>query len=88
MRCRTLGKEWVAQGACDDERMLRKLRWQHFLRLLEERFQKGAEEYGDRSYRKCYSDLIDEIEQEIVDICGWAFFVFHRLHEMAEKLED
>lgn len=85
---RSLGKDWIAKGSPDDERMLRKLRWQHFLRLLEERFAKGAEEYGDQSYRKCYGELIDELEQEVVDICGWAFFVFNRLHEMAEKLED
>ena len=55
---------------------------QFWLRLRE-RLEAGARSYGDGSYRRELAELAGEIEQELLDVCGWAFILWCRLRRLA-----
>lgn len=54
---------------------------------LEERLYKGADSYGDLSFTRPCPELIGEVEQELMDICGWSFIVWCRLRKIREAME-
>lgn len=43
-----------------------------FIRQLDARLAKGAQDYGDTSPQKPYGVLLGEMEQELLDIAGWS----------------
>ena len=45
------------------------------------RFDRGAVEYGDRSYSLTDEQVLREIECEDLDVCGWAFFLWIKGHD-------
>lgn len=51
-----------------------------------ERLDTGRKEYGDRSFLRPASDVLGEIEQELLDIVGWGFIEWVKLQEMRAKL--
>jgi hypothetical protein len=53
---------------------------------LRERLEAGARSYGDGSYRREPAELAGEIEQELLDVCGWAFILWCRLRRLAPLL--
>ena len=54
-----------------------------FFELLEARLEQGAIEYGDRSFSaECPTKLIDEINEELIDIVGWAVPLHARLLQL------
>jgi len=55
---------------------------QFWLRLRE-RLEAGAQSYGDASFRRKPAELASEIEQELLDVCGWAFILWCRLRRLA-----
>jgi len=57
-----------------------------FVKLLDERLKKGFEEYGDASFDRENIDLIGEIEEELLDVCGWSVIMFAKLEELRKKL--
>jgi hypothetical protein len=50
---------------------------------LRERLEAGAQSYGDASFRRKPAELASEIEQELLDVCGWAFILWCRLRRLA-----
>jgi hypothetical protein len=59
-----------------------------FVNRLDAKMKKGFEEYGDGSFSRPPTELIGEIEEELLDICGWSMIVFARLQDIKEKTKD
>jgi len=53
-----------------------------FFEEIRSRMKMGHEEYGDRSFSKEPAELIRELEEEILDICGWAFILRARMRRI------
>lgn len=58
-----------------EERQLRA----EFLESLACRLEAGAAEYGNKSFQKNYAQLKNEMEQELLDIAGWAYVMWAKL---------
>jgi hypothetical protein len=59
----------------------------NFLKFVDKvlhRLKAGQREYGDKSFSMEPDVLLTEIEEEILDICGWAYI----LHVRMEKLRN
>jgi hypothetical protein len=50
---------------------------------LRERLEAGARSYGAASFGREPAELAGEIEQELLDVCGWAFLLWCRLRRLA-----
>jgi hypothetical protein len=50
---------------------------------LRERLEAGARSYGDVSFTREPTELASEIEQELLDVCGWAFILWCRARKLA-----
>jgi hypothetical protein len=57
-----------------------------FFSLLSRRLEVGAKVYGDHSFLRPPAELAGEIEEEILDICGWAFVLWCRLRRLGPRL--
>tara|TARA_E500000081_G_scaffold54588_1_gene57501 strand:- start:371 stop:592 length:222 start_codon:yes stop_codon:yes gene_type:complete len=58
-----------------------------FLKFVDKvlyRLKAGQREYGNKSFSMEPDVLLQEIEEEILDICGWAYI----LHVRMEKLRS
>lgn len=56
-----------------------------FFREILERLEYGEAEYGDRSFEDLSEvELVEEISEEVLDICGWAFVLWVRLQRVKE----
>ena len=53
-----------------------------FVKLLDKKMKKGYKEYGDKSFDRDVPDLIGEIEEELLDVCGSSIIIFARLEEL------
>lgn len=64
--------------------------WRHefstFLSKLELKVERGALDYGDRSFELPPDRLFEELEAELLDICGWGFVLWVRLQKMREAM--
>jgi hypothetical protein len=60
---------------------------QFWLRLRE-RLEAGAQNYGGASFRRAPAELAGEIEQELLDVCGWAFVLWCRLRRLRAVLRS
>ncbi len=52
------------------------------------RLEKGKKEYGDSSFTRPSHELAEEMEEEIMDVCGWAFILWLRIRRMKETLPN
>ena len=43
------------------------------------RLRQGQREYGDRSFSRAPAELVDEIRQELLDVCAWSYILAVRL---------
>jgi len=59
------------------------LREQFFVKVRA-RWEAGAKEYGDRSFGSPAVCTIDEIQQELADVCGWAAILYVRLAKLKQ----
>ena len=55
---------------------------EQFLAVVRKRLEAGAQEYGDASHRRPVGDLLDEIQQELADVCGWSAILWGRLEHL------
>jgi hypothetical protein len=53
-----------------------------YFAAIRARLERGAEDYGDKSYELDDDRILDEIEQELLDLAGWAFLRFARLRRL------
>jgi hypothetical protein len=59
-----------------------------FVGKLRARLQAGAKEYGDRSFQRPPGELVEEVQQELEDVCGWGLLLWLRLEGMRERLSQ
>ena len=57
---------------------------EQFLTVVRQRLAAGATEYGDASHRRPVGDLLDEIQQELADVCGWSAILWGRLEHLRQ----
>lgn len=60
--------------------------FQSFVEQVRTRLQKGARQYGDRSFTRPVPELVGEIQEELADVCGWSFILWTRLQSMRSVL--
>ncbi|HEX5050428.1 MAG TPA: hypothetical protein VFZ65_01520 [Planctomycetota bacterium] len=61
-----------------------------FITRLPARLTAGAREYGDRSFTRPPAELVDELQQELEDVCGWGLILWlqlDRLRGAVDRLE-
>ena len=60
--------------------------WPAFAARVRERLETGRAAYGDQSFDADPAVLVEEIRQELLDVCGWAFVLATRLDRMERAL--
>jgi hypothetical protein len=60
---------------------------QFWLRLRE-RLEAGARTYGEASFQRHATELAAEIEEELLDVSGWAFILWCRLRRLRGCLDQ
>ena len=58
-----------------------------FVAQVRSKCERGAQEYGDKSFDKEPHALVSELQQELLDICGWGWILWRRLERMRDALE-
>lgn len=58
-----------------------------FVAAVSQRLEKGRDTYGDKSFDKPIGELLVEIEEELLDVCGWSFVLWLKLQSM-KSLHD
>lgn len=61
-------------------------RWPAFAASVRARLEAGARAYGDASFERSPAELVGEIEQEVLDVCGWAFVLHERLRRLRARI--
>lgn len=59
-----------------------------FMQILLSRLEMGRQVYGMASLHKTQEELIEEVNQEVLDICGWSFIRWYQLRQELKKLQD
>ena len=59
-----------------------------FVTRLRTRLEAGAATYGDRSFTRPAAELVDEIQQELEDVCGWSLLLWIRLARLRGAVEQ
>lgn len=62
--------------------------WSRFFSRARARLKAGEQEYGDKSHGRHTLDLIDEIQQELEDVAGWAAILHNRLDKLRAKAQS
>lgn len=60
--------------------------WGQFAETLYMRLEAGEREYGDVSFTRPPAEVAAEIEQELLDVCGWAFVLWCRMRRVTSRL--
>lgn len=60
--------------------------WRLFASCVAKRLEVGRREYGDRSFSRDPSELVAELQDEALDLAGWGFILWSRLHRMRAAL--
>lgn len=53
-----------------------------------DRLRIGAEQYGDTSFGKGPDQLLNEIQEELLDVSGWAFILWCRIAQLQDRLRE
>jgi hypothetical protein len=59
-----------------------------FVSKVRARLVEGARIYGDASLDLPVDNLLNEIEQELEDVCGWSVLLWAKLERLRERLRD
>lgn len=59
-----------------------------FVQRLRARLVAGAATYGDHSFTRPAAELVDEIQQELEDVCGWSLLLWIRLDRLRGAIEQ
>jgi hypothetical protein len=46
----------------------------------------GERDYGNKSFNRPFGELLDEIQQELEDVCGWSAILWSRLQRLRDEL--
>jgi len=58
-----------------------------FIAHLRARLEVGAKTYGSTSFERPIAELVDEVMEEAVDICGWSFLAWLRLSRLRADVQ-
>jgi len=61
-------------------------RFPAFVAKVQDRLHMGAEAYGDRSFERPPAEIVEEIQEELEDVCGWSYCLWLRLEEIKQRL--
>ncbi|MBN1605500.1 MAG: hypothetical protein JW940_02650 [Polyangiaceae bacterium] len=53
-----------------------------FAAAVRDRLEKGREVYGDASFTAAPDALLDEIAEELQDVCAWSYILWTRLERL------
>jgi len=53
--------------------------WPQFMEAVRLRMEKARQAYGDASFSRPLAELAGEVEEELLDVCGWAFILWCRI---------
>jgi hypothetical protein len=59
-----------------------------FVQRLRARLIAGAATYGDRSFTRPAAELVEEVQQELEDVCGWSLLLWIRLDRLRARVEQ
>lgn len=59
-----------------------------FVQRLRARLVAGAATYGNRSFTRPAAELVDEIQQELEDVCGWSLLLWIRLERLRGAVDQ
>ena len=59
----------------------------NFVDRLRARLITGAATYGDASFTRPAPELVDEIQQELEDVCGWSLLLWIRLERLKQSVD-
>jgi len=57
------------------------------MEAIKKRLEAGKREYGDSTYGLSSSELAYEIEEELLDVAGWAFFLWLQINGMKNTIK-
>ncbi len=57
-----------------------------FAERLRARLITGAATYGDASFARPAPELVDEVQQELEDVCGWSLLLWIRLERLKQSV--
>lgn len=61
--------------------------WPFYSRAARRRMVAGRVEYGDRSFSRHPTELLDELAEEALDMGGWGYVLWHRIQQAREAAE-
>ena len=59
-----------------------------FSRAVRKRLAAGREAYRDESFDRPPAELLGEVAEELLDVCGWAYVTWHRVQRLALQAEE
>ena len=59
-----------------------------FVTRLRARLTAGAVTYGNSSFTRPASELVDEIQQELEDVAGWSLLLWTRLERLRDRVAE
>ena len=62
-------------------------RFTEFARAVNARLEAGRASYGDASFSRHPAVLCGEVEQELLDVCGWAYVLWVRMRALRDALD-
>jgi hypothetical protein len=62
--------------------------WGSFTDEIRQRLESGKRAYGDSSFERPEERLVTEIQQELLDVTGWSFILWHRLEALRSRVEQ
>jgi hypothetical protein len=57
-----------------------------FVARVCQRLDAGAKTYGDVSFTRPAAELVDEVQSELEDVCGWAVLLWVRLDRLRARV--
>ena len=59
-----------------------------FVEKLSARLVAGARTYGNASFTRPAAELVDEVMEELEDVCGWGLILWLRLERLRKRVEQ
>lgn len=59
-----------------------------FFSEIQTRMLAGRRAYGDKSFSREPRELLEEVQQELLDVCGWSYVLYCRMARMKDALRD
>ena len=57
-----------------------------FWQRVTNRVKQGERDYGNHSFGSSSLTLVEEVQQELEDICGWGYILWHRMEKLKKHL--